>query len=148
MPNFRRKRDPHENQPEPPLVLMRAAPSQPARFSGSRTFDDFVVLNWETEYGTIGWAHPTHTAHTSAVSLSHAVYEHLWVYMHKVYTTLVTPMLLVNSDQSPELRAVDLYPGGRTSEEYEPTWHDLAAVLGTPVPWFHHALRDKKTITG
>jgi len=146
MPNFWRKRDPHENQPESP-VLMRAAPSEPARFSGSRTFDDFVVLNWETEYGTIGWAHPTHTAHTSAVSLSHAMYEHLWDYMHKAYTTLVVPMLLVNPDQSPELRAVDLYPGGRMSEEYEPTWHQVATVLGTAVPWFHYALRDKKTIT-
>lgn len=31
-------------------------------------------------------------------------------------------------------------------EQYEPDWHDLAAVLGTPVPWFHYALRDKKTI--
>src|SRR5260370_40700665 len=90
---------------------------------------------------------PTHTAHTSAVSLSHAMYVHLWDHMHKAYATLVPPLLLVTLDQSPELRAVDLYPGGRMSEEYEPTWHDLAALLGTPVPWFHYALRDKKTIT-
>jgi hypothetical protein len=146
MLNFWRKRNPHEIQSEP-LILTRAAPSEPARFSGSRTFGDFVLLNWETEYGTIGWAHPVHTAHTSAVELSHAMYEHLWDYMHKVYATLVTPLLLVNPDQSPELRAVDLYPGGRMSEEYEPTWHDLAAFLGTPAPWFHYALRDRKTIT-
>jgi hypothetical protein len=147
MPNFRRKRDPDEKR-SAPLVLMRAAPSDPARFSGSRTFDDFVVLDWETEYGTVGWAHPTHTAHTAAVPLAHALYEHLWDYMHKAYATLVTPMLLVNPDESPELRAVDLYPGGRMSQEYEPTRHQLAAFLGTPVPWFHYALRDKKTITG
>jgi hypothetical protein len=146
MPNFRRKRDSHENQPEPPLVLLRAAPSEPTRFSGSRTFDDFVVLDWETEYGTIGWAHPVHTAHTSAVELSRALHEELRDYTHTTYATLVTPLLLVNPDQSPELRAVDLYPGGRMSEEYEPTWHDLATLLGTPVPWFHYALRDKKTI--
>jgi hypothetical protein len=130
MPRFRRKRDPYERDPHEvqsePLVLMRAAPSEPARFSGSRTFGDFVVLSWETEYGTIGWAHPTHTAHTSAVSLSRAMYEHLWDHMDKAYTTLVVPLLLVNPDRSPELRAVDLYPGGRMSEEYEPTWHDLA----------------------
>ena len=151
MPNFWRKRnpqerDPHEIQSEP-LVLMRAAPSEPARFSGSRTFGDFVLLNWETEYGTIGWAHPIHTAHTSAVSLSRAMYEHLWDHMDKAYTTLVTPLLLVNPDGSPELRAVDLYPDGRMSEEYEPTWHDLADLLGSPVPWFHFALRDENTIT-
>ncbi|HEY1823791.1 MAG TPA: hypothetical protein VGG83_28125 [Trebonia sp.] len=81
------------------------------------------------------------------MSLSHAMYEQFWDNMHKAYTTLVVPLLLVNLDQSPELRAVDLYPGGRRSEEYEPTWHQLAAVLGTPVPWFHYALRDKTTIT-
>jgi hypothetical protein len=147
MPSFGRKRDPEESQSEP-LVLMRAVPSEPARFSGSRSFDDFVVLNWDTEYGTVGWAHPTHTAHTSAVSLARVMYEHLWDHRHEAYTTIVVPMLLVNRDQSPELRAVDLYPGGRMSEEYEPAWHDLAALLGTPVPWFHYALRDKKTITG
>jgi hypothetical protein len=146
MPSFGRKRDPHESK-SGPLVLMRAVPSEPARFAGSRTFGDFVLLDWETGYGTIGWAHPTHTAHASAVSLSRAMYEHLWDHMHEAYTSLVTPMLLVNLDQSPELRAVDLYPGGRKSEEYEPTWHDLAAFLGTPVPWFHYALRDRKTIT-
>jgi hypothetical protein len=121
MPNFWRKRNPHENQPEPSLVLLRAAPSEPTRFSGSQTFDDFVVLDWETEYGTVGWAHPVHTAHTSVVELSRAVHEELRDYAHTTYATLVTPLLLVNPDRSPELRAVDLYPGGRLSEEYEPT---------------------------
>jgi hypothetical protein len=75
------------------------------------------------------------------------VQEQLRDSTHEVYAALVTPLLLRNPDQSPELRAVDLYPDGAVSGEYEPAWHELAAVLGTPVPWFHYALRDKKTIT-
>jgi hypothetical protein len=143
MPRIWRKPDPHEN-----FVLTRAAPSEPARFSGSRRVGGFVVLDWETRYGTVGWAHPVHTAHDSAVSLAGAVHGQFRDSAHEVYAALVTPLLLRNPDQSPELRAVDLYPGGAMSEEYEPAWHELAAVLGTPVPWFHYALRDEQTVAG
>jgi hypothetical protein len=141
MPKIWRKPDPHED-----LVLTRAAPPEPSRFSGSRTVGGFVVLDWETGYGTVGWAHPVHAARPSAVSLARAVREQAGDSAHEAYAALVTPLLLRNPDQSPELRAVDLYPDGAVSGEYEPAWHELAAVLGTSVPWFHYALRDVETI--
>src|SRR5258708_36198935 len=100
MPKIWRKPDPDED-----LVLTRTAPSEPARFSGSRTAGGFVVLDWETGYGTVGWAHPVHTAHASAVPLARAMQEQLRDSTHEVYAALVTPLLLRNPDQSPELRA-------------------------------------------
>src|SRR5487761_1308002 len=143
MPKIWRKPDPHED-----LILTRAAPPEPSRFSGSRTVGGFVVLDWETGDGTVGWAHPVHAAHASAVSLTRAAREQAGDSAHEGCAALVTPLLLRNPDQSPELRAVDLYPDGAVSGEYEPAWHELAAVLGTPVPWFHYALRDAGTVAG
>ena len=146
MPNYGRKRNPHENQPEP-LVLMRAAPSEPARFSGSRTFGDYVLLNWETEYGTIGWAHPTHTAHTGGVAVPCHVRASLGPHAQGVHGPCY-------SDATGEPRPVPRTASGRPvprRSDVRGVRADLAPACrlpGTPVPWFHYALRDKKTITG
>ena len=57
--------------------------------------------------------------------------------MHNVYKALVLPQAAVNLDLAPRLHAIDLYPDCRLSESYKVTWRQLAAVLGTPAPWFH-----------
>lgn len=66
--------------------------------------------------------------------------------MHEVYTSLVIPQAALNLDLAPELKAIDLYPGSRSSDSYEVTWRQLAAVLGSRAPWFDPALRDRDSI--
>ena len=39
-------------------VLTCPAPEQVGRFGGGRRIGDFVMLDWDTAYGTIGLAHP------------------------------------------------------------------------------------------
>jgi len=66
--------------------------------------------------------------------------------MHEVYASLVTPQARTSLDLAPELEAIDLYPGSRSSDSYEVTWRQLASVLGSRAPWFDPALRDRDTI--
>lgn len=106
-----------------------------------------MILGWDTAYGTIGWAHSHRLINASAGEAADAVRRQYRDYMDGMYATLVVPLLFVNSDSSPELQAIDVYPGARLSEEYEPTWSQFAAILGTAPPWFHHALRDTQVIS-
>jgi hypothetical protein len=56
MPKIRRGRDDASSQPEG-KVLVNPPPKMPGMFTGTRTIGDYVVLEWDTAYGTIGWAH-------------------------------------------------------------------------------------------
>lgn len=147
MPISRRKDAEASVLPDQP-VLNRRAPEQPSRFSGARVVDEFVILDWNTAYGTVGWAHSLRSANSSARWLADAVYGQFWDHMHEVYAALVMPQATRSLDQSPRLNAIDLYPDCRLSESYEVTWRQLAAVLGTCPPWFHPMLRDRDTISG
>jgi hypothetical protein len=128
-------------------VLARPVPPEPARFSGAQMVGDFVILGWDTAYGTVGWGYSLRFAQASARSLADAVYAQFWDHMADIYATLVVPLVRVNLDGSPELRAIDLYPATQLSDVYEPTWSRLAGILGTAPPWFHYALRDAQTIS-
>jgi hypothetical protein len=105
-----------------------------------------VILDWNTAYGTVGWAHSLRSSNPATRQLTAAVYGQFWDHMHNVYAALVLPQAGLNLNLAPQLAAVDLYPGGGSSDSYEVTWRHLAAVLGTSAPWFHWALRDKDTI--
>jgi hypothetical protein len=72
-------------------VLIRPAPTQPARFCRPRTIGDYVVLDWFTAYGTVGLAHSLTAANPSARWMADAVYGQFWDHMHEVYTSLVIP---------------------------------------------------------
>jgi hypothetical protein len=146
MPNIRRK--PGANTPPEQRLLTQAAPDEPGTFDGTRTVGDFVIMNWSTAYGTIGWAHSLRAANPATRSLVSAVYGQFWDHMHDVYAALVLPQAALSLDLAPQLDAVDLHPDSRSSESYEVTWRHLAAVLGTRAPWFHPALRDWDTISG
>jgi hypothetical protein len=147
MPGRWRRREDVGVVPANPGVLARPAPEQAARFSRARTVGDFVILDWETAYGTVGWAHSLRASNSTARWLADAVYGQFWGHMHEVYTALVQPRGAMNLDLSPQLAVVDLHPGARLSDSYEVSWRQLAAVLGTPAPWFHPALRDQATIS-
>jgi hypothetical protein len=146
MPNIRRRHD-DKNRPPEGRVLTRPAPEEPGKFTGARIVDDYVILEWATAYGTIGWAHSLRWATSAARRLADAVYGHFWDHMHNVYSALVLPQAAGNLDMAPRLDAIDLYPDCRLSKSYEVTWRQLAAVLGTRAPWFHPALRDRDTIS-
>jgi hypothetical protein len=128
-------------------VLTRPAPEQVGRFVRSRMIGDFVMLDWDTAYGTIGLAHSLIAANASARWLADAVYGQFWDHMHEVYAALVVSQAGTNLDGAPGLEAIDLYPGGRLSGSYEVTRRQFAAVVGMWAPWFHWALRDKDTIS-
>ena len=146
MPKIRRGRDDAERQPEGRL-LTRKAPERPGEFTRSRTVAEYVILEWDTAYGTVGWAHSLKWSNSTARQLAGAVYGQFWDHMHTVYAALVLPRRALNSDMSPRLDAIDLYPEGRLSKSYTVTWHQLAVILGTWAPWFHPALRDGDMIS-
>jgi hypothetical protein len=128
-------------------VLIRPAPEHVGRFVRARLIGDFVMLDWHTAYGTIGLAHSLKSADASARWLADAVYGQFWDHMHEVYAALVVSQAGTNLDGAPGLAAIDLHPDCRLSDSYEVTWRQLTAVVGTPAPWFHWALRDKDAIS-
>lgn len=145
MPNIRRKSG-DAREPSAQKVLTRPAPKEPGTFGGARTIGDFVILEWDTAFGTIGWAHPLKASSPPARWLADAVHGQFWERMHTAYTALALSKGGLNLDLAPELEAIDLYPDSRASGPYEVAWRQLAAVLGAPAPWFHPALRDRDTI--
>jgi hypothetical protein len=128
-------------------VLVGPAPGVPGKFTRTRIVGDYVVLEWDTGYGTIGWAHSLRWSNSAARQLAEAVYGQFWDRMHNIYAALVLPLAVRNRYMAPRLSAVDLYPDCRLSKPYEVTWRQLAAILGTPAPWFYHDLRDQDTIS-
>lgn len=138
---FRRKDEEADDVPPPGGVLTQQAPSRRSRFSGARVVGDFVILDWDTAYGTVGWAHYLKGSGTSPAALARAVYAQFWDHMSAVYTALALPSGGLGLDLEPRLQAIDLYEGSRHSRGYKVTWAQLAAILGTPPPWFHWALR-------
>jgi hypothetical protein len=135
-----------DNAPIPGKVLIQPAPDEPAQFCGSRVVGDFVILDWDTAYGTVGWAHYLKGSGISARVLASDVYGQFWDHMHKIYSALVLPAGGLGLDLSPRLEAIDLYPGSRHSLAYEVTSEQVRDILGTAPPWFHWALRDKAAI--
>lgn len=121
----------------PGKVLIQPPPAGPARFSGTRAVDDYVIHEWDTAYGTVGWAHHVRFPGTSALSLSDAVFGQFWEHWHNVYSALVIPAGGLALDLSPRLQAIDLYPEGLRSDTYDVTWAQLAGILGTSPPWWH-----------
>jgi hypothetical protein len=146
MPKIRRGHDDASSQPEG-KVLVSPPPEVPGKFTGSRTVGDYIVLEWDTAYGTIGWAHSLKWFNSAAPQLADAVYGQFWDHMHNVYKALVLPLAMTNLDMAPKLSAIDLYPDCRLSKSYNVTWRQLAAILGTRAPWFPPTLRDLDTIS-
>jgi hypothetical protein len=146
MANIRRRNDDTGALAEQ-KVLTRPAPAAPGRFSGARTVGGYVILDWVTAYGTIGWAHSLRSGNSAARSLAQAVCERFWGHAHEVYAALALPQARLGLDLAPQLDAIDLHPGGRLSGSYQVTWRQLAGILGTRPPWFHPALRDPGTIS-
>jgi hypothetical protein len=128
-------------------LLARAASEKPGKFSGERKVGDYVILDWDTAHGTIGLAYSLRSASSSARWLAELVYERFGEHMHEAYAGLVVPQAAANLDMAPLLQAIDVHPDCRLSDLYEITWRQLAAVLGTQVPWFHPALRDWDVIS-
>ncbi len=83
MPKIRRM---HGDASEPPelKVLTRPTPKEPGTFGRARTIGDFVILRWETAFGTIGWAHPLKAATPSVRWLVDAVSGQFRERMHMV----------------------------------------------------------------
>jgi hypothetical protein len=146
MPIIRRRSAATTPPPERKL-LTRPGPNEPGRLVRAQSIGDFVILDWATGYGTIGWAHTLRSGNTMDRQLAEAIYGKYWDHMHEVYTAIVLPQAALNLDLAPQLDAMDFYPGSRRSDFYEVTWRQLAAVLGTPAPWFHQTLRDRATIS-
>ncbi len=139
---IKRRRNADTSPPLEQNVLARPSPGEAAGFSGARMAGHFAILDWDTAYGTVGLAHSLRSGNSSTRLLTQAVYGEFRDHMHEAYTALVLPQAATNLDGAPQLDAVDLYPDCRSSDVYEPSWRQLAAVLGAPVPWFHLALRD------
>lgn len=141
---FRQRRDKDgDDEAVPGRVLLQPPPSRPARFRAPQVVDEYVIHEWDTAYGTIGWAHHVLYNGTSAFTLSDAVYGQFWEHWHEAYSALVIPAGGLSLDLAPRLQAIDLHPGGVRSDTYDVTWEQVAGILGTRPPWWHWALRDK-----
>ncbi len=147
MPNIWRRHAGDASALPEQKVLTRPALEEPGRFGGAQTVGDYVILNWVTAYGVVGWAHSLRSGNSAVRQLADAVYGQFWDRMHEVYAVLVLPQAAVNLDLAPRLSALDLHPDFDLSDSYEVTWRQLAAVLGTRAPWFHPVLRDRDTIS-
>jgi hypothetical protein len=143
---FIRRRHADANASPEPNILTRPVPEEPGAFRQGRIIGDFVVLDWATGYGIIGWAHSLKTSSPPAHWLTEAVFRQFRDRMHKVYAAFVLPQGALNLDLAPVLKAVDLYPDAGLSDTYDVTWRQMTVVLGTRPLWFHPALRDRDTI--
>jgi hypothetical protein len=126
--------------------MARPAPPEPATFNRANVVDDYLVQDWTTAYGTIGWAHPLKATSPPVEWLSSAVYSRSWEHMHEWYSAFVMVEAGLNLDLAPQLRAIDVHRGNRLSEVYAVNWRQAASILGTRPPWFHHALRDPRAM--
>src|SRR5450756_2041684 len=129
-----------------PHLLTRPAPPEPAVFDGAKIVEDYLVQDWTTAYGTIGWAHPLKATSPPVEWLSSAVYGQSWEHMQEWYSAFVMVEAALNLDLAPQLHAMDILSGNRRSDVYKVTWRQATAVLGTRPPWFHHALRDPRAM--
>jgi hypothetical protein len=145
MPDIRR-RSAGSEPAAGPRVLLRPSPEEPAKYSRARAIGDFIVMDWYTAHGTVGWAHSLKATSPSARQLADAVYGQFWDHMHEVYAALVVSQVAVNLDLAPRLQAIDLYRGSRLSEAYEVKWAQVASALGVCPPWFHYTLRNPRAI--
>lgn len=128
-------------------LLTRPAPSEPATFDGAKVVGDYLVQDWTTAYGTIGWAHPLKATSPPVQWLSSAVYSQSWDHMHEWYAAFVMVEAALNLDLAPQLHAIDVHSGNRLSNVYEVTWRQVSSILGTRPPWFHHALRNQQAMS-
>ena len=128
-------------------VLLRPGPTEPSVYQGATTIDDYAVLSWSTEYGTIGLAYSLFSSITLARRFAASLYTRYGDDMNKRYSSVVVARNDWGLD-APELEAVDLYDGARHSDPYTPTWEQLATLLGTEAPWWHSTLRDRAAILG
>jgi hypothetical protein len=128
-------------------LLTRPAPPEPATFDGAKVVGDFLVQDWTTAYGTIGWAHPLKATSPPVRWVADAVYSESLDHMHEWYAAFVVVEAALNLDIAPQLHAMDVRSGNRLSNAYEVTWRQASSILGARPPWFHHALRDLKAMS-
>ncbi|HZF92307.1 hypothetical protein [Streptomyces sp.] len=122
-------------------VLLRPADPAPHRYLGGRhvTQDDTATGHehfagsWKTEAGVVTVVYPAEWSDTPSSLLG----------LHEEAATVV----VVRHDHDfygPALRAADR---ARPDTEYEPRWSDIAAHIGTQVPWWPSALRRPSHLT-
>jgi hypothetical protein len=127
-------------------LLTQPAPPELATFDRAKIVSNYLVQDWTTACGTIGWAHPLKSASPSVLSLSEAVCSQSWEHMHEWYAAFVLVTGGLNLDLAPQLQAVDIHSGNRRSNVYQVDWRQAASILGTSPPWFHHSLRDPQAM--
>lgn len=118
-------------------------PGQGSRsFWGCTEIGDYAVLRWTTPDGVIAVGYPLADGNGSVVWLLDTITE------TRGDTYPVDTLVVVQTHWlvGPDLHAVDLDRRRRPSPVYEPSWEQLAAHVGMPVPWWHSTLRDRRAI--
>ncbi|MFD4867877.1 hypothetical protein [Streptomyces sp. NPDC058412] len=125
-------------------LLLRPAPPAPARYLGGayRTPEDDTAVDtelfaglWRTPAGVVAVVYPLHGGLDAESEL---------LDVHDDADTFVVVEYAYDLD-GPGLRAVDR---DRPELVYAPSWAQLAARLGTPVPWWPDSLRREEHLTG
>src|SRR5271165_2875814 len=96
MPNIWRRHAGDASALPEQKVLTRPALEEPGRFGGAQTVGDYVILNWVTAHGVVGWAHSLRSGNSAVRQLADAVYDQFWDHTHQVYAVLVLPQAAVN----------------------------------------------------
>lgn len=128
-------------------LFTRPTPPEPATFDQAKIVGDYLVQEWTTAYGPIGWAHPLKATSPPVRWLADTVYSQSWDHLHELYAAFVMVEAALNLDLAPQLHAIDVHRGNRLSNVYEVTWRQAASILGTRPAWFHHALRNPQAMS-
>lgn len=118
---FARRGDDESDSSSEPHLLTRPAPPEPATFDGAKIVEDYLVQDWTTAYGTVGWAHPLKATSPPVEWLSSAVYSQSWEHMQEWYSAFVMVEAALNLDLAPQLHAMDVLSGNRRSDVYKVT---------------------------
>jgi hypothetical protein len=112
-------------------------------YAGAEIIKNIAFLRWETEYGGVGLGYSL----DGGSNHPNRLLEKIWYVGTRFpyrYSTIVAPQFQWDL-WGPELLAIDIHRDSWT-EAYSPSWQQLAAILGTAVPFWYHLVRDPDTI--
>ncbi|WP_367140608.1 MULTISPECIES: hypothetical protein [Streptomyces] len=144
---FNRGRE-QDRKPGYEPLLLRPPGEGTAEFDQAEVVRGYGVLRWETPAGGIGLVHSLRDGNAYPRSVIDALYGRHGERLASRYACVVVAQAgtQVSEPYVPRLLALDVLPGLKLSEQYEPRWKHLAATVGMRAPYWFASLRDRETI--
>jgi hypothetical protein len=140
----RRRKETGAESPDHNFLLTRPAPDRSSVFRGAQLVDHVALLRWDSTYGPVDLGYSV-TGDDDATMFVEALRGRYNYQVLDSYACVVA--VRVNWDMyGPKLEALDIHHDADVLRPYQPTWRQLATILGTKVPYWHSTLRDPDTI--